>query len=130
VQEGKIPATVARELSKMPAEEQPKALTKLIEQGHVKGEGAKQAARQVASGKEPPAEPGVKMLGRRYLQKLRDDLVEFQGAQCQVAAATIDFVLGNPRAFRDFDTLRETIKSIKAEINKPKSRVKKAKKDE
>lgn len=129
VENGTLPASAARELSKMPHEEQGPALEKLLAAGPVKGEGGKKAARAAASGKDPAEHANTKrMMSRRFLEKWYDELVEIQNKPAATAvAAALHFILGHPRALGDISVLNDTAKTIlDSMVKKPK--VKKEKK--
>jgi ParB family chromosome partitioning protein len=128
VESGSLPASVARELSKLPRDEQEAALAKLLAGGTVKGESGKKAARAVASGKDPAEANSKRMMSRRFLEKWYDELVEIQNKPAATAvAAALHFILGHPRALGDISVLNDTAKTIlDSMVKKPK--VKKEKK--
>jgi ParB family chromosome partitioning protein len=129
VENGSLPASVARELSKLSHEEQGPALEKLLAGGSVKGEKGKKAARALASGKDPAEANAKRMMSRRFLEKWYDELVEIQNKPAATAvAAALHFILGHPRALGDISVLNDTAKTIlDSMVKKPK--VKKPKKE-
>jgi ParB family transcriptional regulator, chromosome partitioning protein len=93
VESGKVAVTVARELHKLPREEQTTRLGKMLESGATKGAVAKKVARGAETGDKQ------RVCSRVYLERFRDELrEESRGGECGRMAALIDFVLGDDGA--------------------------------
>lgn len=111
VQQGKIKSVLAaKELSKLPQEEQPEALTKLLESGVTKGTAAKDAVRQMRKkGKHAPAPVKKRMRSRLVLERFKKSLGKVESKDAKLAAAVVAYMLGNDRALSSYPKLVEAL---------------------
>lgn len=92
---GSIGATLAaQELVKLPREEQPAALAKLIESGTTKGASAKEAARAIRDGREPgPSLP--RMRKRPIVSRAAEALAATGRKDAEIAAGVLRWAMGD-----------------------------------
>ena len=124
IEKGNLPATVGKELSKIPQEEQADALKQLVESGNIRGVRGVQAAKNVRKGKGAVASsPRIPPKAQERIQaalsngetadlkKLPDSLV------AQAGAAMLAYLDGDKKAFNRWPKVKEI---IEAALEKPK----------
>lgn len=115
VEKGTIAATIAaRQLSKLPREEQKAALDALVASGATKGtRGMAAAQAQRTGGDAPPAEKRVraKPVLKQWLKELR----KIDKQEAEIARAVLAHVLGNDRALGAFEHLGKAWKAATGE---------------
>lgn len=111
VAQGKIGAVLAaKELSKLAPEEQAPALEKLIESGVTKGEGAKEAVREMRKNGKHAAPPAKKkMRSRLVLERFKKSLSKVESREAKIAKAVVAYMLGNDRALAPYPKLVEAL---------------------
>jgi len=107
IEEG-LPTNVARPLGKLPQEEQPAALEKLIESGNVKGARGVEAAKNVRAGKKADATK-VRMMSRPQLEEWKKRLHKLEGKEVEVAYAVVARILGGERALSNHPKLAASL---------------------
>ena len=114
VEEGKLAVDAARELSKLPREDQLAALQELHEKGLTKGKAAVNAARDKAKGKAINGSAAEhRMLSRASIQKLAEDFACFDTQQAVLVCGVLKAILtGSVRGLDDFPTFKETVKAV------------------
>ena len=109
-----LSATTARELGKLPQDEQVAAYQKLVDAGATKGDAAVEAARDVAAGRPvKPKTQRTKVRSRVLLGKLRDEVSCYDTKEAKIATALVEWFLGNDRALADFPSLHEAVKAVR-----------------
>lgn len=129
VENGIIPACVAKELHALDHDAQRKALAEMIEAGATRGSAAVAAAQRAAKGK--PAKPmmrGTKMRSRKLLDRAISELSDLrEDKSCALALYVLMYVRGSDAAIRQMpEQLREALKSVapkRAKINSKKGQI-------
>lgn len=118
VEKNNLPASVAKELSDLPQEQQPAALEKLIESGNVKGARAMEAVKNVKKGQKAEAST-ARMMSRKALESWKSRLKEASGKESEIAYAVVARILGGERALANYPQLRDSF-AEPVEVDKPK----------
>jgi ParB family chromosome partitioning protein len=111
IEKDELPASIAKELSTLPQEEQPAALEKIKAAGPVKGARGMQAARSVRKGKS--ADAGPRAMNRGEMEAWKASLKKLDGKEPEIAYAVLAHVLGGARALSNFPKLRSALEGEK-----------------
>jgi ParB family chromosome partitioning protein len=111
VASGKIGAVLAaKELSKLPLDEQPGALEKLLESGVTKGTAAKEAVREMRkNGKHAEKPVKARMRSRLVLERFKKSLGKVESREAKIARAVVAYMLGSDRALAAYPKLVEAL---------------------
>jgi ParB family transcriptional regulator, chromosome partitioning protein len=101
VEQGTIGATLAaRQLSRLPRDEQKAELQRMIASGATRGNAAQEHVRAARNGSAPPA-PKKRMRSRPTIEKWLRLLKKVDRSDAAVARAVLGYVLGNDKALGD-----------------------------
>jgi len=111
VEKGGLSATIAaRQLSKLPREEQKAALDALVASGATKGKTGMAAAQAQRTGGKPPAQD-ARMRAKPVLKQWLKELRKIDRKDAEIARAVLAHVLGNERALGEFEHLGDAWKA-------------------
>ncbi len=108
VEAGTIGATLAaKELSRLPREQQEGALAKLVAEGATKGEAAKETVQRIRGANGHAS--GPKMRPRKTVEAWRKALSKLDRRDATIACAVLAYVLGHDRALGAYPELQEAL---------------------
>lgn len=125
VEDGRLAAVAAADLSGLDEDAQRAALKGMAEQGTMKGYAAREAAQNAAAGKPVKVkQERARVRPRRFLEKARDEFESLEARDCQLAHWIFRYVLGDKTAVRH---LPERVAGILKDLEKIKKTTRKAK---